>query len=67
MSNCIILQNFKTQKMYVYAKHLGHKHKLIGQHSLNTRLPIGPFAIVAHVSPYAHQSTLISYTVRFSP
>ncbi len=53
--------------MYVDAKHLGHKRKLIGQHSLNTRLPIGPFNIVAHASPDAHQSTLISYTVRFSP
>ncbi len=53
--------------MYVYANHLGNKRKLIGQRSLNTRLPIGPFTILAHTSPDAHQSTLISYTVRFSP
>ncbi len=48
----------KHKEMHVYAKHLGHKSKLIGQHSLNTRFPIGPFTIVAHA--YLLYSTLFA-------
>ncbi len=52
--------------MYVYAQHLGHQHKLSGQHSLNTRLPIGPFTIVATLlpMPIIPHLSLIQYASR---